>query len=44
MARAIEVGRLKPVIDRVFAFDDAVEAYRYYEHAQPLGKVVITHR
>ncbi len=44
MARAIQVGRLKPVIDRVFAFDDAVEAYRYYEHAQPLGKVVIAHR
>jgi NADPH:quinone reductase-like Zn-dependent oxidoreductase len=42
MNRAIEVNRLRPVVDRVFAFDDAVDAYRYYEAAQPLGKVVIT--
>jgi NADPH:quinone reductase-like Zn-dependent oxidoreductase len=41
MNRAIEANRLIPVIDRVFPFDAAVEAYRYYEAAQPLGKVVI---
>jgi NADPH:quinone reductase-like Zn-dependent oxidoreductase len=32
-----------PVVDRVFPVDDAVEAYRYYEAAQPVGKVVIAH-
>src|SRR3954447_2522780 len=39
--RAIEVNGLRPVIDRVFAFDEAVDAYRYYEASTPLGKVVI---
>ena len=43
MNRAIEVNRLTPVIDRVFSFDDAPAAYRYYEDAQPFGKVVIAH-
>jgi NADPH:quinone reductase-like Zn-dependent oxidoreductase len=43
MNRAIEVNRLRPVIDRVFSFGDAVDAYRYYDDAQPFGKVVITH-
>ena len=41
MNRAIEANRLKPVIDRVFSFDEAVDAYRYYEDAAPFGKVVI---
>jgi NADPH:quinone reductase-like Zn-dependent oxidoreductase len=41
MNRAIAVHRLKPEINRVFAFDEAVEAYHYYAEAQPLGKVVI---
>src|SRR5262245_47744072 len=43
MNRAIEVNRLRPVIDRVFAFDNAPDAYRYYEDARPFGKVVIAH-
>lgn len=43
MNRAIAVNGLTPVIDRVFSFDEAVEAYRYYESTQPLGKVVIAH-
>jgi NADPH:quinone reductase-like Zn-dependent oxidoreductase len=38
-----EANRLTPVIDRVFPFDEAVEAYRYYQAEQPLGKVVIAH-
>jgi NADPH:quinone reductase-like Zn-dependent oxidoreductase len=41
MNRTIEVNRLTPVIDRVFPFDEAVAAYRYYEDVQPFGKVVI---
>lgn len=43
MNRAIEINQLKPVIDRVFSFDEAVDAYHYYEQASPLGKVVIAH-
>jgi NADPH:quinone reductase-like Zn-dependent oxidoreductase len=39
--RAIEVNRLKPVIDRVFGFDEVAEAIRYYEGGAKVGKVVI---
>jgi len=42
MNRAIAVNRLKPVIDRVFPFEDAIEAFRYYEAGQFFGKIVIT--
>lgn len=41
MNRAIEVGKLKPVIDRVFDFNDARAAYAYLASAQHFGKVVI---
>ena len=43
MNRAIEANGIEPVIDRVFGFDEAAEAYRYYENARPFGKVVIAH-
>ena len=43
MNRAIAVNRLKPVIDRVFSFGEAVDAFRYYEAGQNFGKVVIKH-
>ncbi len=42
MNRAITVNRLKPVIDRVFPFDDVRAAYRYYEDGQYFGKVIIS--
>lgn len=42
MNRAIAQGRLRPVVDRVFPFEDAKAAYRYYEEAQPFGKIVIS--
>ena len=35
-------GTLHPVIDKVFAFDDIVEAHRYLESNQHIGKVVVT--
>ncbi|MFJ9865108.1 NAD(P)-dependent alcohol dehydrogenase [Streptomyces sp. NPDC101165] len=41
MNDAIAAHRLRPVVDRVFPFEEAAEAYRYYESASPLGKVVI---
>ena len=39
--RAIAVNGLKPVIDTVFEFDDAVEAYNYLRSARHFGKIVI---
>src|SRR5579859_6764027 len=42
MNRAIAVNRLKPVIDRVFPFEEAKAAYQYYQEASPFGKVVIS--
>jgi NADPH:quinone reductase-like Zn-dependent oxidoreductase len=41
---AITVNRLKPIIHRVFPFDQVVEAFRYYEKNRPFGKVVISHQ
>jgi NADPH:quinone reductase-like Zn-dependent oxidoreductase len=40
--RAVEVNRIKPVIDKVFGFEDAAEAYRYQASGTLFGKVVIT--
>jgi NADPH:quinone reductase-like Zn-dependent oxidoreductase len=42
MNRAISVNRIKPVIDKVFAFDDTPAAYRHLESATHFGKVVIS--
>jgi NADPH:quinone reductase-like Zn-dependent oxidoreductase len=43
MNRAIAVNRLRPIIDRVFQFDDALSAFRYYETGKAFGKIVISH-
>ena len=43
MNRAIAVAKLKPVIDRIFSFDELEAAFRYYESNRPFGKVVIRH-
>ncbi|MGW4847222.1 zinc-dependent alcohol dehydrogenase family protein [Nocardia brasiliensis] len=42
MNRAIAAHRLRPVIDRVFPFDEAVQAYRYFRDGDPFGKVVVS--
>ena len=39
--RFAAITELKPVIDRVFTFDQAREAYRYMESGSHFGKVVI---
>jgi len=44
MNRAITANRLKPIIDRVFSFKEVHAAFRYYEEARPLGKVVLRHQ
>ena len=41
MNRAIEANKLKPVIDRVFEFDEAGEALRHMESGSHFGKIVI---
>jgi NADPH:quinone reductase-like Zn-dependent oxidoreductase len=42
MNRAITVNHLKPIIDRIFPFDDVVSAFRHYEKGLAFGKVVIS--
>ena len=42
MNRAIAASGLKPVIDRVFPFDEAPEALRHLQAAGHVGKVVIS--
>jgi NADPH:quinone reductase-like Zn-dependent oxidoreductase len=37
----VEAGKYRPVIDRVYALDDVVEATRYVEAGQKTGNVVI---
>ncbi|HUB95979.1 MAG TPA: NAD(P)-dependent alcohol dehydrogenase [Stellaceae bacterium] len=41
MNRAIAVARLKPVVDRVFPFNEALAAYRDFATGSQFGKVVI---
>ncbi|GAP97995.1 zinc-dependent alcohol dehydrogenase family protein [Leptolyngbya sp. NIES-2104] len=41
MNRAISLHQIQPVIDRVFPFDAAPDAYRYLQSGSHFGKVVI---
>ena len=41
MNRVIELHQLHPVIDRVFEFDEAKEAYRHLQGQSHVGKIVI---
>jgi NADPH:quinone reductase-like Zn-dependent oxidoreductase len=41
MNRAIALHRLTPIVDRVFPFADALEAFRYMESGAHFGKVAI---
>jgi NADPH:quinone reductase-like Zn-dependent oxidoreductase len=43
MNRAVSVHRARPVIDRVFSFDEAREAFQYFLNHNTIGKVVIAH-
>ena len=43
MNRALAVNRLRPVIDRVFPWAEAAQAFRHLEHGSPFGKVVLDH-
>jgi NADPH:quinone reductase-like Zn-dependent oxidoreductase len=41
MNRAIEVGGMRPVIDRTFAFAEAKHALHHLQSQKHLGKIVI---
>ncbi len=41
MNRAISANQLEPIVNRVFAFADALDAYRYLKSGDHFGKVVI---
>jgi NADPH:quinone reductase-like Zn-dependent oxidoreductase len=40
--RGLAEGHLKPVIAKTFRLDEIVEAHRYLESNQQLGKIVVT--
>ena len=41
LVKFIDENALVPVIDSVFSFDQAANAYQRMEHGRPIGKVVI---
>lgn len=41
LARFVELKQIRPVVDRVFDFDQARDAYRYLAAGQHFGKVVV---
>ena len=42
MNRAIDQNKLRPVIDRVFPFEQSIEALRYLSGHHYFGKICIT--
>jgi NADPH:quinone reductase-like Zn-dependent oxidoreductase len=40
--RGLDNGALKPVIDRMFRFNEMVEAHRYLETSGQIGKIVVS--
>jgi D-arabinose 1-dehydrogenase-like Zn-dependent alcohol dehydrogenase len=43
MLACIDANKIKPVVDKVFAFDDLPKAYAYLSGASHMGKIVIKH-
>lgn len=42
MNHALALSQLQPVVDKAFSFEEAVEAWRYFDNRQQTGKVVIS--
>lgn len=43
MLKSVGAAKIKPAVDKVFAFDDMPKAYAYLESAAHIGKVVVRH-
>ena len=41
ITKGLSNGNLKPIIDKVFDLDDALESYKYMETGQQFGKIVV---
>lgn len=41
MVKAININKMKPIIDRHFAFDQLADAFRYQESGAHFGKIVL---
>ena len=41
MNRLINAQKIVPIVDKVFEFEEAKEAYKYLESQKHVGKVVI---
>jgi NADPH:quinone reductase-like Zn-dependent oxidoreductase len=42
VTKGLAIGALKPIIDRIFKFDEIVEVHRYLETSGQFGKIVVT--
>lgn len=42
LARFVESARIQPVVDRSFGWQEAPDAFRYFESGKHFGKVVVT--
>jgi NADPH:quinone reductase-like Zn-dependent oxidoreductase len=42
VAKGLQAGALKPVIDRTFTFDEMADVHRYLEQGGQFGKIVVT--
>ncbi len=42
VTNGLQIGALKPVIDRVFTFDEIADVHRYLEQNGQFGKIVVT--
>ena len=42
LASLYDAGQLRPLIDKTFPFDQALEALAYVEHGHANGKTIIT--
>jgi NADPH:quinone reductase-like Zn-dependent oxidoreductase len=42
VTQGLTSGALKPIIDRIFKFDEMVEVHRYLENSGQFGKIVVT--
>jgi NADPH:quinone reductase-like Zn-dependent oxidoreductase len=42
IVRRLGAGELRPIVDRVYPFEDAIAAYAHLERGEQMGKVAVT--